>query len=143
MSVPLAQADLDRFLAPLPQTARGIVLTVRSVVLNAVPDAQEELDGAATTLGFTFIPGTYKGLFAAIIPHKAHVNLMFAKGVELLPVDRGSLLEGTGKVARHIAFTEAHQAARAEVRDLVLAAAERTTRPSGQALCGPRRVTSS
>lgn len=124
----LPQEDLDRFLAPLPQAARDIVLTLRGVVLGAVPDAQEELDGAATTLGFTFIPGTYKGLFAAIIPHKAHVNLMFAKGVELLPADRGALLVGTGKAARHIGFTDADQAARPEVRELLVAAAERTPR---------------
>jgi hypothetical protein len=53
---------------------------------------------------------------------------MFAKGVELLPIDRGSRLDGSGKAARHIALTGAEQAARPEGRELLVAAAARTAK---------------
>lgn len=60
--------------------------------------------------------------------HRAHVNLMFSKGVELLEVDPSGLLEGTGKRARHIRFTEPGRLADPAVHVLVRAAAQRTPR---------------
>ena len=41
-----------------------------------------------------------KGFVCAIVIHKDHVNLQFARGTEL--EDREGILEGTGKKIRHV-----------------------------------------
>jgi hypothetical protein len=124
----MASDEATDLLASASAEVREVALAVRSLVHDVVPDASEEVDGSAKLIGFTFIPGTYKGMFAAAALHTAHVNLMFSKGVELLEVDEAGLLEGTGKRARHIRFGEVAQVDRPEVRALVAAAAERTPR---------------
>ncbi|MGR8010367.1 hypothetical protein [Streptomyces hypolithicus] len=41
---------------------RQLARDARSVVRAAIPDAAEEVDGAARMIGYTCLPGTYKGL---------------------------------------------------------------------------------
>lgn len=118
-------ADL---LAPYSAGVRALALELRALVRDAVPDAAEELDPSAKLIAFTFIPGTYKGLFVAIAPQKAHVNLMFSKGDELVDLDTSGLLEGTGRKARHIKFRDAERLTEPGVRTLVAAAAKLTPR---------------
>jgi hypothetical protein len=124
----VADEELAVLLEPFPQYVRELVMQVRALVREVVPDAEEELDHSARLLGMTFQPGTYKGLIVAVAPHKAHVNLMFSRGVELLELDSAGLLEGTGKRARHIRFTDVGRLTDPGVRELVRAAAERTPR---------------
>jgi hypothetical protein len=93
-----------------------------------IPDAVEEIDPADRLVGFTFIPGTIKGLIVAITLQKTYVNLMFSKGVELLPLDAAGLLEGTGKLARHIKVRSAATLEQPAVRTLIEQAADRTPR---------------
>jgi len=80
----------------------------------------------STLLGYSFRPGTYKGLILAVTPHQRHVNLVFAKGVELTQHDSGGLLEGTGKVARHVKIRSADRLEEPAVRALIARAAELT-----------------
>ena len=98
------------------------------MVREIAPDASEEVDEEARLIGFTFVPGTYRGLFVAVAPQKTYVNLMFARGAELTALDRGGLLEGTGKVARHVKLREESDLERAGLRELIEAAAGRTPR---------------
>ncbi|MGC0142074.1 DUF1801 domain-containing protein [Pseudactinotalea sp. Z1732] len=113
----------------LEAPVREIVNRLRTLVVNAVPDGIEEADPAAKLLGYTFKPGTYKYLIAAIAPQTRHVNLMFASGAELAEEDTEGLLEGTGKRARHIKFHTPADVDRAGVVDLLSEAARRTPRP--------------
>ncbi|MFE3558543.1 DUF1801 domain-containing protein [Streptomyces sp. NPDC059193] len=106
------------------QLAREAQDTVRA----AMPDAVEEADVSARMLGYTYAPGTYKGLIVTIALHRAHINIMFSRGVELADEDTGGLLEGTGKRARHIKITDAEQLADPRVTDLLTAAAALTPR---------------
>ncbi|MET9608246.1 hypothetical protein ABZZ17_24820 [Streptomyces sp. NPDC006512] len=101
-----------------------IATRAREVVRGAVPDALEEVDVSARMLGFTFAPGTYKGLFAGLVLHATHVNLMFSDGVALAGLDAGGLLEGTGKLARHIKLRTPAGAEVPRLAELVAAAAE-------------------
>ncbi|WP_055474195.1 hypothetical protein [Streptomyces pathocidini] len=94
-----------------------------------IPGAIEEVDTAAKLLGFTFQPGTYKGLITTVALHRSHVNLMFSKGAELAERDGGELLDGTGKRARHVKLRDLRQLEDARIRDLLAAAAELTPRP--------------
>jgi hypothetical protein len=121
-----ANEQLEELLGTFPVEVRQLALRVRTLVRDAVPDAAEELDPSAKLIGFTFQPGTYKGMFAAVALHRSHVNLMFSKGVELLELDSSGLLEGTGKRARHIRFADASRLADPAVRALVQEAARRT-----------------
>ncbi|MFF9013383.1 hypothetical protein ACF09C_10515 [Streptomyces sp. NPDC014870] len=97
----------------------------REVVNEAVPDAAEDVDVSARMLGFTFAPGTYKGLFAGLVLHTRHVNLMFSEGVALLPLDSAGLLTGTGKLARHIKLRTVPEVEDPHLAALLLAAAAR------------------
>lgn len=120
--------DVADLLAPYSAEVRALALELRALIRDVVPEAAEELDPSAKLIAFTFIPGTYKGLFAAIALQKAHVNLMFSKGVELVDRDTSGLLEGTGKKARHIKIRDRERLTEPGVRTLITAAAELTPR---------------
>lgn len=119
-------ADLfDELVAP----TRQIVDLLRELVVEVLPEAIEEPDLSAKLLAYTYQPGTYKHLIAAIAPHATHVNLMLAKGADLLDSDPHELLEGTGKKARHIKFRSPGDVGRNGVRELLAESAKRTPRP--------------
>ena len=124
----MAADEVPGILGSCSEQVRDIALQARTLIRNAIPDAVEEVDEALPLLGYTFIPGTYKGLFAAIAPQASHVNLMFSRGVELEEIDGGELLEGTGKKARHVKLRSPEDVTRREVLTLVEAAAERAPR---------------
>lgn len=124
----MAEPDVDALVASAGGEVRSIVDRLREVISRHLPDAVEEPDPSAKLIGYTYQPGTYKGLVVAIAPHTSHVNLMFSKGVDLLSCDGASLLEGTGKQARHIKFRDAADVDRAEVVALIQEAGRRTPR---------------
>ena len=124
----MAANEVPDVLGSCSEQVRDIALQARALIRNAIRDAVEEVDEAVPLLGYTFIPGTYKGLFAAIAPKGSHVNLMLSRGVELKEIDEGGLLEGTGKKARHVKLRSPEDVTPPEVLTLVEAAAERTPR---------------
>ncbi|MGH8794966.1 MAG: DUF1801 domain-containing protein [Stackebrandtia sp.] len=107
---------------------RGLAQGARRLLRETIPDAVEEVDASARLLGFTFQPGTYKGLVAAVTVHKKHANIMFGKGVELAEHDDAGLLEGTGKRARHVKVVSADRLEDPRVKDLISRAASLTPR---------------
>lgn len=124
----VGEPGIEALVAGVDAGVREVVDRLRELIHRLLPDAIEELDPSARLIGYTYQPGTYKGLITAIAPHTAHVNLMFSKGVELLDVDTTGLLEGTGKQARHIRFQQPGDVDRPEVRSLLTEAARRTPR---------------
>lgn len=76
---------------------RELAQAARALVKEVIPDAHEAVDGPAHMLLFSFVPGTYRGAIVEVVLNKAYVNLQFARGVELVPLERQGLLEGTGK----------------------------------------------
>lgn len=124
----VVEHGVEALLAGVDAGVREIVDRLRDLVRRVVPEAVEEPDPSAKLIGYTYQPATYKGLVVAIAPHSTHVNLMFSKGVELLDVDSSALLEGTGKKARHIKFSQPDDVNRPEVQSLIEEAARRTPR---------------
>jgi hypothetical protein len=122
------EIDGHKLLPGLDADIAAIVRRLSVLVREVLPDATTEVDAQGTMVGFTYRPGTYKGLIVAIVPHRRHVNLMFARGVDLLDHEAGGLLEGTGKKARHIAFRAPATVDTPEVRALLRAAAAATPR---------------
>jgi hypothetical protein len=121
----MADAEVDALLDSVSEDVRALAFQARTVVRDEVPDTLEEVDASAKMIGFTFQPGTYKSLFAALTVHKAHVNLMFSDGVALSEHDTSGLLEGTGKRARHIKLRDGEDVEDPGVRVLIREAAKR------------------
>jgi hypothetical protein len=96
--------NLKKLLEPYPPEVQKLARKTRELVSKLAPDAVQEIDWSSKMIGFNFIPGTYKGLILTVSPQRQYVNIIFAKGVEMLNegLDDRGLLEGTGKLARHI-----------------------------------------
>jgi len=89
----------DRHLDATAPAVADIARALRLTVLEAFPDAVETFDPADGLLAI----GTGRSMrdFSfAIIPHKVHVNLQLADGVDLPNAD--GRIEGTGKRVRHV-----------------------------------------
>ena len=94
---------INEFLATYPAEIQSLVFQLRALVLAAFPGAIEQVDPPSRIIAYGIAYGTgrtYRGLVCAIAPYREHVNLMFARGVELS--DPQHLLVGTGKRARHV-----------------------------------------
>ncbi|MFI6533682.1 DUF1801 domain-containing protein [Nonomuraea sp. NPDC050547] len=110
-------------LATCSPEIRTLAGAARNFLRRLLPDAQEEVDEPARLIAYTYQPGTYKGLIVAIALHQAHINLMFARGADLLTQDPTALLEGTGKKARHVKIATESRLSDPDLATLVTAAA--------------------
>jgi hypothetical protein len=127
MPIRVSDDEIGRLFGTSP-TVRQLGVQACLLIRDVLPDADEEIDRSPPMLAFTYAPGTYKGLVAAIVPYGDYVNVMFANGVELLEADTTGLLQGSGKQARHITVRETAQLEDPAVRDLIAKAAARTAR---------------
>ena len=119
---------VGELLAGYDPQVRELSLRARALVGELIPDAVEEIDMTSKMIGYNYLPGTYKGLILGIAPKKDHANLMFSRGVELMELDDEGLLQGTGKVARHVKISTPEELAAPGVRRLIQEAAARTPR---------------
>ena len=110
---------LEQFLAPYDPVIQELTLKLRTLIRTVMPEAIEQLDVPAHLIGYG-VNRTYKGLICGITLHKAHINLMFARGTEL--PDPEGLLVGTGKRARHVKIQQAADLESPAVRTLLSAA---------------------
>ncbi|MFC7307039.1 DUF1801 domain-containing protein [Streptomyces monticola] len=94
--------------------------SVCQLILRRFPDAVVTVDG--NDIGFGTGTG-YKGLVFTVAPAKAHVTLGIAGGATL--PDPAGLLEGAGKVHRHVKLRHAEELARPELAELIDAALAR------------------
>lgn len=106
---------LDAF-SPEVQT---LALAARDEIQKLVPDAQEKIIKGHKAISYGFGQGM-KDQFAALVLHRAHVNLQLTRGTEL--PDPSGILEGTGKAMRHVKIREAEALQREDVRTLIQAA---------------------
>ena len=112
-------SELEPFLAPYSPMIQQLALKLRALIREVMPDAIEQLDAPARLIGYG-LDRTYKGLICGITLHKAHINLMFARGTEL--PDPEGLLVGTGKRARHVKITQTTDLENPAIRALLRAA---------------------
>jgi hypothetical protein len=111
-----AEAVLDN----CPPEIRPLARAVYAELHQVFPDAVITAD--ADSIGFGTGPG-YKYLIFSLLPYRRHVTLGFARGTEL--PDPGRLLEGAGKVHRHVKIREEADLHRPELADLFAAALAR------------------
>ena len=113
-----ASHDVEQLLDALPSTTRLLALGLRELVLATLPDAREIADPKARLIGYGYGTG-YKDMVATIILSKAGVKLGLLNGATL--DDPSGLLDGAGKVHRHIAFSEPGHVSRPGVKSLLQA----------------------
>jgi hypothetical protein len=103
----------------LEGNAPAIVATahaLRAAVESAMPDVVEQVDFGNGLLAFGR-SRAMRDLLFAIIPHKSHVNLQLADGVDLPNPD--GLIEGTGKRIRHVKVRSVEMAGSAAIRVVI------------------------
>jgi hypothetical protein len=129
MKVP---ANVQQFLAAYPPQVQELAYQLRKLVMEAVPGSIEMVDTPAKVIGYGFGAG-YKDLICTIMPGKAGVSLGIARGANL--PDPRQLLEGSGKVHRHVKFQHLGDLRQPGVKPLLRAAVaawKRRTRVGGE-----------
>ncbi len=97
----LSPKDVETFLAAYPREVRDVALAARNLLRKAVPGATETLEERAKIIGYGYAPG-YKGLVCTLMLSRAGVKVGIVRGSEL--PDPNGLLQGSGKVHRHVAL---------------------------------------
>src|SRR5690349_13917757 len=107
-----AVADLLSTYAP---EVRNLALAARTFVLKTVPGITEQVDVKARMIGYGYGP-RYIDMVCMIMPAKAGVTLGLAYAMELPEPKR--LLEGTGKLHRHVKIKSKSDLAAAALKSL-------------------------
>ena len=119
MPVPLADEKVEALLSRRTEEVKALARTIRSLVLEAVPNAFEVIYHGALCYGTSARISTMK---VYISFHTSHVNLGFYFGTAI--PDKDSLLEGEGKRMRHIKIRSRDDIQRRPFQRLVRAALE-------------------
>lgn len=119
---------LIEFLAGYEPRVVRLALTVREMVLEEVPDASEVIFDAhyAVSIAYTFTERWMDG-FCHVVVYRKHVNLGFHRGAEL--PDPKRLLEGSGKLVRHISIKDREDLRKPHVREFLRLALNGAERP--------------
>jgi hypothetical protein len=96
-----APSTIDRFLADYPPDVRVLAGATRRFLAKAFPGSTETLDVTARLIAYSYGPG-YKGLVCTLLLSRSGVKIGVVHGAAL-PDPKG-LLEGSGKVHRHVAL---------------------------------------
>lgn len=114
-----ATAEVDAFFATYPPQVEELAHELRRLVTATISGSTEVVDRSARLIGYGF-GGGYKGLVCTIIPSKVGVKLGIFRGAEL--PDPTHLLEGSGKIHRHVAFKSIEDFAKPGLEPLLEAA---------------------
>jgi hypothetical protein len=87
------RVDLDQYLLSYNEKIGLLTRDIRNMILELVPEMDE-------VIKWKNLFYEQNGFVCAIVLHKDHVNLQFARGTELK--DPTKMLEGTGKKIRHV-----------------------------------------
>jgi hypothetical protein len=120
---------ITEFLAAYSPEVQDLAWKTRTLVLEMVPGAIEQLDPSAKIIGYGF-GRKMADIICVIMPYTSHVNLGFSRGAQL-PDPKG-LLEGTGKSARHVKIRTAADLEKPAVRALLKSAVAVTKRAAGK-----------
>jgi hypothetical protein len=90
---------IDDLLQPYSPQVQKLALASRKFILRIIPKAIEMVDPKSKVIGFGFGTG-YKDMICSLMPAKTWVTLGIAGGAEL--PDPQKLMEGAGKIHRHV-----------------------------------------
>jgi|SRR5687768_12850852 hypothetical protein len=112
-------SDIGAFLAAYPDDVRKLATAARKALAKALPGAAEGVDKPAKMLRYSYGPG-YKGLVCTLFMSKTGVKIGIFRGAEL--PDPAGLMQGAGKVHRHVQLRSAADLERPELERLLAAA---------------------
>jgi hypothetical protein len=117
--------DVDAVLALYAPETCKLALAARDFVLEMIPDISEMVDVKARIIGFGYSV-RYADQVCMLMPTKADVNLGVAYAMEL--PDPKKILEGTGKLHRHVKLKSEADLENVALKNLLKAALERRVR---------------
>lgn len=120
MTTHAAEQVLANCAEPVQPLARAVFEELHRVFPQAVITADSD------SIGFGTGPG-YKPLVFSVLPYSKHVTIGFSRGTEL--PDPAGLLEGSGKVHRHVKIRTEEDLRRPELGELFTAALDRFAGP--------------
>jgi len=121
--------QLLNYLASYDRRIANLALSLRAIVLEEAPEAIESLvNGYAVAIGFSFTGKPLKDGFCHVVAYKNSVNLGFNRGALLKDPD--VVLEGSGKLIRHLRIRNHDELDRPLVRRFIRGAIAQVTAPT-------------
>ncbi len=108
------RADIEGYLSKFSPEMQDMARKLRKLILELEPQVDEVIKYKNLFYG-------NGGMICAIVIHKSHINLQFARGREL--TELGYPLEGTGKNIRHVKIKEPSDI-NGSIHDLIIKAFE-------------------
>jgi hypothetical protein len=115
---------VEEFLAAYSPEVRELALRTRGLVLDAIPGAIEKVETGHKLINYGSGDRMAEQI-CYIAPLKSTVNLGFFQGTRL--PDPEGLLEGTGKLLRHVKIRRVEDVEKPGLRELIRAAVAATT----------------
>ena len=116
------EMKLYELLANRPPEVSGLAIELRRVIASLAPTSSELLyDTYAVSNVFTYTSKLGQA-FIHIATYSEHVNLGFNQGAKL--EDPNGILQGTGRLIRHVRFDTIEMVNTKGIKELVLAAIE-------------------
>jgi hypothetical protein len=112
-------ASLSELLKSYPAEVQETVHAARRVIVAVFPGVSEVVDEKARVIGYGYGTG-YRDMICTLILSKGGVKLGLVGGASLPDPQR--LMEGEGKVHRHVPLTSAEDLGRKGLRPLLRAA---------------------
>jgi hypothetical protein len=109
--------DIEREFPELQPEVMEIVVELQNLILHKYPVTEVTSDGE--NIGFGFGSG-YKDLVYVISPQRAHVKIGIVNGAPL--EDPNRLMQGKGKVHRHMKLHHDEEVQNPDLEDLMLRA---------------------
>ena len=112
-----SDAELRSMLADVPEPVAQLALQARDLIFEVLPETVEVVWPHQRTAGYGTGPKKMTEHFVWLAPHTNHLVFGFFYGSEL-PAPEG-LLEGTGRLMRHVKIRTADDLANPGLRRLV------------------------
>ena len=113
----LMNDGFEEIMAQASPSVRELARRTRALIESVMPDVVEVAWPKQRTIGYGVGPKKMSEHFCYIGVFKSRINLGFFYGSEL--PDPENLLEGTGKLLRHIKIGQVEQLENPAVRDLI------------------------
>jgi hypothetical protein len=119
--------ELIGFLGAYDPHIAGLALALREIILEEAPDASESIYQVYTVAIWFGFSGKMKDSFCYITTSTGHINLGFPRGAAL--PDPRRVMQGEGKIMRHIKFKSLADLERPFVRRYIRTAMEEAAPP--------------
>lgn len=122
-----ANEDFEKILVGFSPEVQDLAREARALIHEILPQVVEVVWARQKIAGYGTGPKKMTEHFCWIAPAKKHVGLGFNYGTELPDADH--LLEGTGKLFRHVKLTRIEDVHRSALRNLIQAAIKHRVPP--------------